>query len=142
MAYSGDKLILGTLAAASSGYTGATYQYRVVTLSSATTFKVQTSSTQFALGILQDTPAIGQAGQIVVSGVTKARVLSTASKAIVVGDKLKASTAGGVMASTGAATKWYVLGHALTALSSGTTGIISMLITHQGLPTTGVKGTF
>lgn len=132
MAFELNQDRIGHLTAAGD-YNDAADQYCVVR-STGTNFTIQTTAGGVAIGVLQDRPSSGNAGNIAVFGVTKVRVNTTAHAAIAVSDKLCASTAGGVIASTLAAR--YVLGRALEALAANTTGIISMLITHQGTSST------
>ena len=128
------QVILGTLTA-SSDYNDAADQFCFVT-STGTNFKKVTTAGAPVLGVLQDRPSSGTAGAIAVSGVTKVRVLNTTHTAIAVMDKLRCSTLGGAMPST-ANVGYYVVGRALEALGSNTTGIITMLITHQGAGSSG-----
>jgi hypothetical protein len=90
------------------------------------------------LGILQDTPAAGEAGQIAVLGVSKVRVNSTAAAAITFMQPLIASTVGGLGGVIGGsiATTNYIIGHALEAHSSESKGIISCLLTGPSVGTT------
>lgn len=135
MAYETQGFDLGTLTA-SANYSSASSQYTVVYQTSGAVFAKCTAKTNRAIGILQDTPSSGAAGLIRVSGVSKVRVATTSHTAIAVGNKLCPSTvAGTVIGSTAVAN--YVIGTALEALAVNTTGIITMLITHQGGGSTG-----
>jgi hypothetical protein len=118
---------------AAGDYNDAVDQYCIVR-STGTNFTLQTSAGGVALGVLQDRPSSGNAGLIAVFGVSKVRVNTTAHAAIAVFDKLCASTGGGVIASTLAAR--YVIGRALETQAANSTGIIAMLITHQGTSST------
>lgn len=130
MAWEFPILVLGDRTA-TANYSSATSQFIVVKSTSNTTFTKQTTKGGAVLGVLQDTPSSGQAGAIMHYGVSKVRCLTTSHTAIAVMAKLCASTKGGVIPSTGGVSQ-YVLGRALEALSSNSTGIITMLITHQG----------
>lgn len=129
-------LDLGTKTAAGN-YSSASSQFTVVK-STAANFTKQTSAGGIAIGVLQDLPSSGQPGVIRCIGISKVRVNTTAHSAIAVGDKLCASTGAGVIGSTTVAR--YVLGRALTSLSSNSTGIIDMLLTHEGAGSSGAKG--
>lgn len=136
MAWEHGLLDIGAFTAAGN-YSSAAAQYRVVKLSSGTV-SINVASSQPTFGVLQDRPSSGFPALIRTGGVTKVRVLSTAHGAIAVGNKLCASTLskqGGVINSTLASR--YVIGRALEALGAATTGIITMLITHEGAGSTG-----
>ena len=129
-----NQVLLGTLTA-SSDYNDAADQYTFVT-STGTNFKKVTTAGAPVLGVLQDRPSSGTAGTICIHGVTKVRVSNTTHAAIAVMDKLRCSTVSGAMPST-ANVAYYVVGRALEALGANTTGIITMLITHQGAGSSG-----
>lgn len=134
MAYEIPVLFDGTKTA-TANYSSAKAQFTVVKSTSATTFTKQTSALNPALGILQDTPSSGTQGSIMLLGITKARVTSTSHAAIAVLDKLTCSTAGGVIPQStaqGTRVRQYVLGRALETLSSNSTGVITMFLTHEG----------
>ena len=137
MAWEHGLLDIGAFTAAGN-YSSAAAQYRVVKLTTAADFTINVASSKPPIGVLQDRPSSGIAGLVRFQGVTKVRVLSTAHSLISIGNKLCASTLskqGGVINST--LVSRYVIGRALEALSSGTTGIITMLITHEGAGSTG-----
>ncbi|HEX9394955.1 MAG TPA: hypothetical protein VF923_09890 [Gemmatimonadales bacterium] len=121
---------------AAANYSSASSQFTVVR-STGTNFTKQTTKGGVALGVLQDLPSSGQPGAIMYQGVSRVRVNTTAHPKINVGDKLRASTRAGVEGST-ANVVYYVLGRALDSLSSNSTGIIPMLITHQGGGSSGI----
>ena len=120
---------------ATANYSSATDQYTLVKSTSGTTFTQQTSAGGVCIGVLQDTPASGSAGNIQLTGVTRVRVDSTSHAAIAVGDKLRCSTSAAALPSTAVA--YYVLGRSLDTLSSNSTGVIWMLLTHQGSGSSG-----
>jgi hypothetical protein len=133
MAYEIPGYNIGTLTAVGN-YSSATSQYKVVKSTGAGTFSIKVTSTDSALGVLQDLPSSGYVGNIMFSGITKVRVMNATHGAIAVGDKLCGSTGGGVIGSTNV--NRYVLGRALQAQAVNTTGIISMLLTHEGAGST------
>jgi len=135
MAFEFPLLVLGDRSAIAN-YSSASSQYTVVKSTAATSFSKQVTKGGASLGVLQDTPSSGSFGAIMHFGVSRVRVNTTAHPAIAVMDKLRASTKGGVEGSTANVT-YYVLGRALETLSSNSTGIISMLITHQGAGSSG-----
>lgn len=130
MAYELNQLIVGTLTAAGD-YNDALDQYTCVR-TTGSNFTLQTSAGGTVLGILQDRPSSGTPGAICVMGVTKARVNNTTHGAIAVGDKLRCSTSGGVVPST-ANVAYNVIGMALEAIGSNTTGIITILFRPTGM---------
>lgn len=129
MAYELSYTRLGTLIA-SSDYNDAADQFCVVTSTNGTSFKKQTSNGGFVLGVLQDRPSSGSAGEIAIHGVCKVRVNNATHSAIAAGAKLCASTSAGVINST--AVGKYVLGRALESLTTNAVGIITMFITNEG----------
>ena len=140
MAWEFALLNLGTHIA-SSDYNDALDQYCVVkqtTAASPTVVKTSAVS-DVSYGVLQDRPSSGFAANVMVQGVTKIRILSTAHSAIVPGTKLTGGASGGGMPSTAVGS--YVLGRSLNILAANTTGIISMLITHQGGGSSGAGAT-
>lgn len=130
MAFEYPLLVFGDRSAIAN-YSSASSQYCVVKSTAATSFSKQVTKGGVALGVLQDTPSSGAFGAIMHMGATRVRVNTTAHPKIAIGDKLRASTRAGVEGST-ANVAYYVLGRALETLSSNSTGIITMLLTHQG----------
>ncbi|HSE44678.1 MAG TPA: capsid cement protein [Gemmatimonadales bacterium] len=121
---------------AAANYSSDTARWRCVTSTANTVFKRVASLGVPVLGVLQDNPSSGQTGNIMVYGVTRVRVLTTSHNAIAVMDKMIASSQGGVIASTGGVGK-YIIGRALETLGANSTGIIAMLLTHQGSGSSG-----
>lgn len=134
MAFESPLLNVGQFTA-SSDYNDAADQFCVVRLTTGGAVIKTTGPTQASLGVLQDRPSSGFAASVMVQGITKVRVVSTAGAAIVPGAKLAGGANGGAVLSTGVGR--YTLGRALEALSSATAGIISMLITHEGAGSSG-----
>lgn len=135
MAFEFPLLVLGDRSA-TANYSSASSQYTCVVSTGATNFKKQTTKGGVVLGVLQDTPSSGSFGAIMSYGVSRVRVNTTAHPAIAIMDRLRASTRAGVEGSTANVT-YYVVGRALETLSSNSTGIISMLITHSGAGSSG-----
>lgn len=71
MAYEEAQVTIGSLVA---GADLSSYQYSPVKLSASLTVNRSTAGSDKHLGILQNKPASGQAAEIAVSGVTKARI--------------------------------------------------------------------
>ena len=94
--------------------------------------KLADADTQKIVGVLQNTPSTGggDAASVMISGITKVAMDST-GVAIAKGATLTCTTEGGVQTSTSAVTS-YRIGIAMEAMASGTTGLITMLITHEG----------
>lgn len=116
-----------------------TARWTCVKSTSNTTFSQQTTKGGFVMGILQDSPSSGQMGKIQTHGVSKARVTAATHTAIAIGDRIIASSGAGVRASTGTTVAFYTLGRALETLGANTTGIIAVLLTHEGSGSTGTQ---
>ena len=129
MAYEVPILTAGMWKAAAN-YSSATDQYTCVQITSGTLVAQQTADGGPVLGILQNKPASGSVAEVMCYGITKARV--DPADTIAVGNKVQCTTDAGISASTALA--MYVLGRALEATT--TTGVISILITHQGAGST------
>lgn len=138
MAFEFPLLVLGDRSA-TANYSSASNQYLVVKSTGATVFTKQVTKGGVVLGVLQDTPSSGAFGAIMHFGASRVRVNTTGHPAISVMDKLRASTRAGVEGST-ANVNYYVIGRALETLSSNSTGIITMLITHQGAGSSQAQG--
>ena len=138
MAFEFPLLVLGDRSA-TANYSSGSNQYLVVKSTGATVFTKQTTKGGVVLGVLQDTPSSGAFGAIMHFGVSRVRVNTTGHPAISVMDKLRASTRAGVEGST-ANVNYYVLGRALETLSSNSTGIITILLTHQGAGSSQAQG--
>lgn len=138
MAFEYPLLVFGDRSA-TANYSSASSQYTVVKSTGATNFTKQVTKGGVALGVLQDTPSSGSFGAIMYMGITRVRVNTTGHPAIAIGDKLRASTRAGVEGST-ANVNYYVLGRALETLSSNSTGIITMFLTHQGSGSSQAQG--
>lgn len=113
-------------------------QFKLVTPgSAANSITLATASTVDVLGVLQNTPTTGggDAASVMVQGVSKVYKTSTAA-AITYGDLLVSTTSGGVKTG-GAAEEDYYIGTALETMAAGTTGILTMLITHNGRGSSG-----
>ena len=131
MAYEMPILNVGTFTAAAD-YSSATSQYTVVQITSGTVVAKVTADGGPGIGILQNLPASGSMAEVMCYGITKGRV--NVADTIAVGDKIQASTGSGIKASTAVAK--YVLGRALEACT-GTTMVISFLLTHEGAGSSG-----
>lgn len=118
-------------------YSSATNLYRVVRLTTSGTVKRSTAVTLMPLGILQNTPGSSEAAMVQVGGISQARCLSTAHSAIVPGTKLAASTAGNGSIAPSTAVARATFARALEALAANTTGVIAVLITHEGAGSSG-----
>lgn len=125
---------------ASSDYNDALDQFCIVKQTTAATPTVvkTTAVSDASYGVLADRPSSGFAANVIVQGIAKVRVLSTAHTAIVPGTKITGGASGGAMPSTAVGS--YVLGRSRNILAANTTGIISILITHQGGGSSGAGG--
>lgn len=131
IAFGGDS---AGFAIAAATYSAANMQYRLVHLTTAATPTVALSTASSAVfGVMQNTPVLGEPATVQYNGISRVRVISTAHTAIVPGTLLRADGSGGATPSAvSGATGDYIIGTSLEILSSTTTGIIGMLITHQG----------
>jgi len=120
---------MGTLKA-TADYSSATDQFTLVKSTSISTMTQQVTAGGVVVGILQDTPGSGYAGQVQYFGISKVRVDTTSHSAIAVGNKLRCSTSAAALPST--LGTYYVFGRALEALAANTTGVITCMITHEG----------
>jgi len=94
--------------------------------------KLARADTDKILGVLQNSPSTGggDAASVMIGGISKVAKDST-GVAIAHGDSLTCTTEGGVQTSTSAVTS-YQIGIAMEAMAAGTTGLITMLLTHEG----------
>ena len=127
MAYEITGQTLGTLDALND-FSSSSAQFTLVKTTSAADFSQQVTAGGWVLGVLQNRPSTGQTGSIMVTGITKVRVHSTAA-AVVAGEALTATTSAGVEAVANALSS-FVIGRALEA--SSTTQIITMLLRPEG----------
>lgn len=120
-------------------YSSETSRYTPVKSTANASFSKQTTKGGVVLGILQNTPSSGGMGEIAVTGISKARVVAPTHTAIGIMDRLIASTVGGLRASTGTTVAYYTVGRALETLAANTTGIIAVLLNHEGSGSTGTQ---
>jgi len=110
------------------------YQYHLVSATTAATAQLQTTKGGYVVGVLQDKSTAANIGsKIGIFGVTKVAAGNAATTGFNVGTPLVAAT-------SSVATVWstagsYVVGYALEHLTSGTSGVVSMLINHAGYRT-------
>lgn len=132
MAYEMNPVYVGNRVAAAN-YSSARNIGCAVTSTSATDFKRVAVDGGVTLGVLTDNPSSGQQGRIQVFGIAKCRVVAGTHVAIAVMDKIKATSDGFFRSSTAATqVQKYIFGRAMEPLGANTTGLISVLITHQG----------
>ena len=125
MAYEVPVLTAGVWKAAAN-YSSATDQYTCVVITSGALVAQLAADGAPVTGVLQNKPASGSAAEVMCYGITKVRV--DPADTISVGNKVQCTTDAGISAST--ALGMYILGRALEATT--TTGVISILITHEG----------
>lgn len=135
MAFELQQFTDGTKTAAGD-YNDAADQYCLYR-TTGSNFTLQTTVGGVVYGVLQDRPSSGTPGTLCILGVTKARCVNATHTAIAVGDKLRCSSAGGIMPST-ANVGYYVIGRALEALGANTTGIITIKFAPEGAGSSGV----
>jgi len=132
MAFEMGTVYLGDRVAVAN-YSSAVAIGCAVSSTSNTTFKRIATDGAPVLGVLVDNPSSGQMGWIQIAGVAKCRVVAGTHVAIAIMDKIKGTTDGYFRSSTATTqVAKYVFGRALESLAANTTGIISVLITHQG----------
>jgi hypothetical protein len=102
--------------------------------------KLQATKGGPVIGILQNKPGSSGGAVVRAFGVTKARVNAPTHTAILCGDKLIASSSGGVRATTGTALAQFVIGRALEGLAANTTGVITILLNPTGAGSTTAQG--
>lgn len=119
---------------ASANFSSSKQQFLFVTSTNATSFKKVGTKGSHAIGVLQDSPSSGAVGNIMLAGITKLRC-SSAHAGIVCGSAIISSSVGTGQKSTGVGQ--YVIGRALTALTTNSSGIIFMQITHEGAGSSG-----
>ena len=122
---------------AAGDYNDAVDQYLIVRITTGQTIAITTAATLNSIGILQDRPSSGMAANVRVWGISKARVTTTAHSAITAGTKIGASTVGAGSVGPSTLVTRYVLGRSLDTLAANTTGIITILITHEGAGSSG-----
>jgi len=115
-------------------------QYRFVKLGATANAVVACSApADKVLGVLQNAPSTGgtDAAVVMLSGISKVYKDSTAA-ALEIDDLVTVSTeSGGAKQSTGTISV-YVVGYALEAMAAGTTGLVSVFLTHNGYGSSGV----
>jgi hypothetical protein len=104
------------------------------------TAALQTSAGGTVVGVLQNTPSTGggDGAAVMINGVTKAYQASTSNAAISPGDPLIASTAGAVLKRTTGNGTQFIVCRAMTALSSGTAGYVTVNVTLEGIASTSI----
>jgi hypothetical protein len=110
------------------------YQYHLVSATTAAQAQLQTTKGGYVVGVIQDkSTAAGIGSKVGVYGVTKVAAGGAATTGFNVGTPLVCTT-------SGIATVWstagsYVWGIALEHLTSGTSAVVSALIVHAGYRT-------
>lgn len=131
MAFDQPKAIIGYWPAAGN-YSSATAQYRLVRLTTSNTVRLTTLVTHVPVGVLQNTPASGAMAEVMIYGFSKVR-FGTAHKLISNMSKITASTLGLGFAGHSTNLTRYTLGRCVGgSLTSNTTGIRTILLTHEG----------
>lgn len=117
MAYEGTKLTWTFIAGAD--LSAAANQYKFVKLNSnAKEVVLASGTTDNVVGVLQDTPALGEACEVVIFGVTKVAAGASYNPGVIL------STTAGGLAQTAVSTQ-QKLGH---ALESGANGVITTML--------------
>ena len=111
------------------------YQYHLIYASTSKQATLQTTKGGYVAGILQDkSTAAGIGSKVAVFGVVKVAAGGSATTGFDIGTQLVCSTSGIATVYTTAGS--YVFGRALQYLSSGTSGIVAALVTHEGYRST------
>jgi hypothetical protein len=108
-------------------------QYRFVKMGTTAGQVVIGTAGAVCIGVLQNDPTSGRgaAVQTLAGTVTKIGASTTGSAGIAANDPIRSGANGiAIEASTGGTA--YVAARAVEALSSGSTGIISIMLTHEG----------
>lgn len=112
-------------------YSTATGQYTLVTATSSGIAQ-QTTRGGFVMGTLCNTPTSGTAADVGTWGVQKVQCGSTHTL-ITVGSRLFCSTASLALSSgDGSSEANYIFGRSLETLAADTSGVIAVLMTHEG----------
>jgi hypothetical protein len=129
-----------TISLISSGNLSAKQFYCVKYGTADLTAALQTSAGGTVVGILQNTPSTagGDGASVMINGVTKAYQASTSNSAIGMGGAVVSSTAGAIIARTTGSGTQFIIGRAMTALSSGTAGYVTINVTLEGIASTGI----
>ena len=114
MAYESPQINIGTLTAAADL---SSKQYYFVKLASATTVNVCSAVTDVPIGVLQNTPASGEAAQICVFGLSKVSADATLAAGDIIGTSADGQAQPVVQ---GTETTVYNAGQAITAGAAGT----------------------
>lgn len=133
MAWESPVHLIGPFTAASN-LSSATKQFRFVASTDGVAIKTVATKGNHAIGVLQDTPSSGTAGQVMVLGITKLRC-SSSHKGIVPGSAIISSSLGFGQKSTGV--NQYVIGRSLSTLTTNSSGLIVLQITHEGAGSSG-----
>ncbi len=120
----GDDGLAHHLTAHTAASSGTAWQYYLVKKSAATTFTIAAAAGEVVLGVLQNDPASGGAGDIQVSGFSKVVYGGT----VTMGDKLTTDASGRAVTSTKNGD--HIVGRAM--VSGVVSDIGTMLITHEG----------
>lgn len=133
MAWESPVQLIGEFTAGAN-YSSAAAQFRFVGSTDGTSCKLVATKGNHAIGVLQDTPSSGTAGQVMTYGITKLR-FSTSHKGVVVGSAIISSSLGYGQKSTGVGQ--YVIGRSLAILTTNAAGIIPVQLTFEGAGSSG-----
>lgn len=140
MAFQNPMQIVGYWPAAAN-YSSATFQYRLVRLTTSNTIKCTTLLTHPVLGVLLNSPTSGSMAEVCTLGISKVR-FGSVHTAVTMGSKVGPSTLVG-FGDASTAVDVYVFGRMIdnSALGANTTGIRTIMITHEGGGSSGAAGT-
>lgn len=133
MAWESPVHLIGEFTALTN-LSSATSQYVFVRSTDGTTISKVGTKGNHAVGVLQDTPSSGAAGQVMVLGITKLRFGAT-HKGVTPGSAIISSSVGLGQVSTGVGQ--YVIGRALATLTTNSSGVIPVQLTFEGAGSSG-----
>lgn len=133
MAYESPVHLIGEFTALTN-LSSATSQFTFVKTTNGTNISKVGTKGAHAVGVLQDTPSSGAAGQVMTLGITKLRFGGT-HKGVVPGSAIIASSVGLGQVSTGVGQ--YVMGRALATLTTNSSGVIAVQLTFEGAGSSG-----
>lgn len=110
-------------------------QYRCVNLDANGEVQASGAAATFVMGVLQNDPTAqgqGAAVETFAGAVTKVHASTTAGTAINEGSALISGLANGIAEAASTGGTAYVWGRAIDPLTTGSTGIISAMLTHEG----------
>lgn len=139
MAFENPVQIVGYWTAAGN-YSSAVAQYRLVRLTTSNTVKLTTLASHVPVGILMNLPTSGSMAEVMTFGIGKLRFGGTHT-AVTMGSKVTCSTLVG-FGDASTLVSLYTIGRVIdnSALAANTSGIRTVMLTHEGAGSSGAAG--